>query len=116
MHLHSEEPVSALDETTREELRLALEHERERMWLQLRALSRRADPADRGEPGDAADLTERFTTTPEVENSLHAQYEERLFAIEAAIARMEAGTYGISLATGEPIPVERLRAVPWAVA
>jgi DnaK suppressor protein len=115
MDVQVEGTRSPIDESTREELRLALEHERERVWKLLRRLTQPEDPADRDDPGDDADLAVRFGT-PEVENELHAQYEERLYAVEAAIARMEAGTYGISLSTGEAIPVERLRAVPWAVA
>lgn len=36
-----------------------------------------------------------------------------LAEIEAALARLQAGTYGICEDTGEPIAAERLRAVPW---
>ncbi len=42
------------------------------------------------------------------------QQREKLDEIEAALKRMEDGTYGVSEGTGEPIPYERLRAVPWA--
>ncbi|HSK95371.1 MAG TPA: TraR/DksA C4-type zinc finger protein [Euzebyales bacterium] len=38
----------------------------------------------------------------------------QLEEIEAALARLDDGTYGISDVSGEPIPDERLRAVPWA--
>lgn len=34
--------------------------------------------------------------------------------IDAALARIADGTYGICIVTGEPIPVPRLRAIPWA--
>ena len=34
--------------------------------------------------------------------------------IEEALQRMDAGTYGLCLETGKPIPLERLRAIPWA--
>jgi RNA polymerase-binding transcription factor DksA len=34
--------------------------------------------------------------------------------IDLALSKMENGTYGICEATGEPIPEERLRAIPWA--
>ena len=34
--------------------------------------------------------------------------------IDAALARIEAGTYGICTASGKPIPKERLEAIPWA--
>ena len=39
---------------------------------------------------------------------------ERLEEIEHALQRMDAGTYGVSEISGEPIPVERLRAMPTA--
>jgi DnaK suppressor protein len=40
--------------------------------------------------------------------------EEGLRRVEDAEARLAAGTYGISVVSGEPIPDERLQAVPTA--
>jgi DnaK suppressor protein len=40
--------------------------------------------------------------------------KERLAAVERAEARLEAGTYGLSVKSGEPIPDERLEAYPTA--
>ncbi|MBK5223160.1 MAG: TraR/DksA C4-type zinc finger protein [Acidimicrobiia bacterium] len=34
--------------------------------------------------------------------------------IDAALERVEAGTYGICVQSGQPIPKERLEAIPWA--
>jgi putative phosphoribosyl transferase len=39
---------------------------------------------------------------------------ERLRLVEEALERMESGSYGRCLETGAPIPLARLRAVPWA--
>ena len=39
---------------------------------------------------------------------------EDLAAVERAEARLAAGTYGLSIESGEPIPDERLEAVPTA--
>ena len=39
--------------------------------------------------------------------------QNTLFEIEAALKRMQAGTYGICEATGKPIPRARLMAMPW---
>jgi len=39
---------------------------------------------------------------------------EELAAIERAEQRLEQGTYGLSVESGEPIPDGRLEAVPWA--
>jgi len=40
--------------------------------------------------------------------------EALLREVEAALARMQTGRYGISEISGEPIPFKRLEAVPWA--
>lgn len=34
--------------------------------------------------------------------------------IESALTRMAEGRYGVSEASGEPIPIARLRIIPWA--
>jgi DnaK suppressor protein len=39
---------------------------------------------------------------------------EKLREIEDALERMAAGTYGVCLKSGHPIPMARLREVPWA--
>ena len=46
--------------------------------------------------------------------ALTTQHQRTLAEIDAALARMDAGTYGLSVTTGEPIPLERLRLIPWA--
>ena len=42
-----------------------------------------------------------------------SQEHAELAEVEAAIARIHQGTYGICEVTGEPISTERLRALPW---
>ena len=39
---------------------------------------------------------------------------ERVEEIEAALRRLNEGTYGLCEKDGEPIPLRRLREVPWA--
>jgi DnaK suppressor protein len=39
---------------------------------------------------------------------------ETLRLVEEALQRMDEGTYGRCLETGEPIPLARLWAIPWA--
>jgi len=39
--------------------------------------------------------------------------QEMLYEIEAALRRIEEGTYGICELTGQSIPAERLAAIPW---
>lgn len=46
--------------------------------------------------------------------SILEQLESELAEIEAALERVEAGTYGIDEVTGEPIAPERLEAFPTA--
>ena len=46
--------------------------------------------------------------------SLLSQDTDALFEIDAALQRIEAGSYGICEMSGRPIPVARLRALPFA--
>ncbi len=50
----------------------------------------------------------------EYEQGLGDQLREELAALERAEARLAAGTYGLSVESGEPIPDERLEAYPLA--
>jgi len=56
------------------------------------------------------------TDSYEMENTLGLMDSERklLAEIEEALDRIENGTYGICEGNNEPIPKERLRAIPWA--
>jgi RNA polymerase-binding transcription factor len=66
--------------------------------------------AERDEPADAAsDLSQ-----DELDEGLAEDLREQLAAVERAEARLEAGTYGLSVESGEPIPDERLEAIPTA--
>jgi DnaK suppressor protein len=67
--------------------------------------------AEQSEPGDrgSEDLYEK-----EVEVGRAEDYADRLAALERAEARLAAGTYGVSVESGEPIPDERLEALPTA--
>src|SRR6266511_3122551 len=61
-------------------------------------------------PADEA--TEVFEE--ERDEGLAERLREELAAIERAERRLEQGTYGISVESGQPIPDERLEAIPWA--
>jgi len=50
----------------------------------------------------------------ERDEGLAAPLRQELEAIERAERRLEEGTYGLSIESGEPIPDARLEAVPWA--
>jgi len=61
-------------------------------------------------------MADAGTDTFELENTLGLMDSERklLKEIEDALARIENGTYGICEGSNEPIPKERLKAIPWA--
>ncbi|MGO4374925.1 TraR/DksA C4-type zinc finger protein [Paenibacillus sp. 2TAB19] len=59
-------------------------------------------------PGDTA--TELYEREKDI--ALHEQEELHIERIDAALAAMENGTYGICKASGQPIPYERLEAAP----
>ncbi len=46
--------------------------------------------------------------------ALSAQARQTVSDIDAALARIKSGTYGLSVVSGRPIPKERLKAIPWA--
>jgi DnaK suppressor protein len=54
-------------------------------------------------------------TTLELEGNLEAADDDRLSNIERALQKIADGTYGLSDASGAPIPIERLEAAPEAL-
>jgi RNA polymerase-binding transcription factor len=88
-----------------------LKRERERIEALL--LDRESDEANdepHSDPGDdATRLADRELDAGRVE-TLRAD----LAAIDRAEKRVDEGTYGLSVVSGDPIPDERLEAVPWA--
>ena len=80
-----------------------------------RALGRRrheddSEPADEFDPANlATDLYQ-----DEFDEGLGDDLREQLAAVERAEARLAAGTYGLSIESGDPIPDERLEILPAA--
>jgi DnaK suppressor protein len=64
-------------------------------------------------PGDAVDCGQELTAEAN-DNAVVGDLRARLDAIDRALARIEAGTYGKSALSGKPIPDERLEADPAA--
>jgi len=54
-------------------------------------------------------------TALELEGNLAAADDARLSNIERALQKIDDGTYGLSDASGAPIPIERLEATPEAL-
>jgi RNA polymerase-binding protein DksA len=60
-------------------------------------------------PGDMATAT----FDRELDSTLEENEQRMLDAIDAALRRIEDGTYGICASCGQPIGAERLEALPW---
>ena len=65
----------------------------------------------RVEPGDRDD---EELYLDELAQARHEQLTRELAALERAEARLAAGTYGLSVESGRPIPDARLQALPLA--
>ncbi len=90
-----------------------LEGERQRVEQALAGLREREAEghSEQDEPNDrdSEDLNERG-----LDDARQEDLVSQLAAVERAEARLAAGTYGLSVQSGEPIPDERLEAVPTA--
>jgi DnaK suppressor protein len=89
-----------------------LRAERERIESTLRRLK----PEDDAEPNDEFDPANLASDLyqDEFDAGLADRLREQLAAVERAEQRLAAGTFGLSVESGEPIPDERLEAVPTA--
>lgn len=108
----------ALDQNTLQELKTKLLDEKARLTGEL---TRFAKPVgqdnfettyqDMGaDRDDNATEVEEYSDNVALENTLEHQLKE----VDAALDRMEQGTYGVCEETGQEIPVERLRVYPAA--
>jgi RNA polymerase-binding transcription factor DksA len=91
-----------------------LDRERKRIEQELTTLrSDRGDGELSSVDQHTADAgTELFEA--ERDRSMIERLQQELEAIERAERRLEEGTYGVSVESGEAIPDGRLEAVPWA--
>jgi RNA polymerase-binding protein DksA len=94
-----------LDERGRVKEALDYIHEENRGQLED---DREEIPSD-NHPGDMA----TSTFDRELDATLEGNEERLLRAIDAALQRIEDGTYGTCPKCGQPIPDERLEALPW---
>jgi DnaK suppressor protein len=95
-----------------ERARELLAEERRRIERALKGLV----PADVGELADQDEPADQASDlyADELDEGLSEELRAALTAIERAEVRLEQGTYGISIESGEPIPDERLEAIPAA--
>jgi DnaK suppressor protein len=106
----------ALDEATLSHLREELL--RHRTFLRAEIESQGADP-DSDDVALVADVgfADRGHSTDERSQVIAVvrALRSNLRDVERALTKMDAGTYGICERCGEPISLERLEALPWAV-
>jgi DnaK suppressor protein len=101
-----------IDEAHAREL---LQRERQRIESSLADLERvrqsELDEIDTAvDPADDAEVIEER----EDDRALAQRLREELAFVEGAEKRLEEGTYGFSVESGEPIPPQRLETIPWA--
>jgi DnaK suppressor protein len=96
-----------------EHARELLADERRRLEQAIAALGKDEHEADtqESEPGE---LGSQELLQTELEAGLAEDLAEQLAAVERAEQRLQAGTYGLSIESGEPIPDARLEAIPTA--
>jgi DnaK suppressor protein len=96
-----------------EQARELLAAERERIEQSIAKLDagEAQSETDQDEPGerDSEDLYEKERDTGRAED-----LSSQLAAVERAEQRLREGTYGLSVRSGEPIPDDRLQALPTA--
>jgi DnaK suppressor protein len=95
-----------------ERARELLGAERKRIERALARLGHQetGEPADEDDPANlASDLYQ-----DELDEGLADDLRAELAAVERAEGRLAAGTYGLSIESGKPIPDERLEAIPTA--
>jgi DnaK suppressor protein len=103
--------ANALTNEQLEELRRRLEAERTRLLRVLLATTPAAPQVDQ-----VTEVEEAAQRTSERTHDFELEERERplLAEVERALAKLGHGNYGVSETSGEPIPYERLAAVPWA--
>jgi RNA polymerase-binding transcription factor len=93
-----------------ERARERLAEERARIERELEAIGAQQSGEEPEDTGDQASELDQAGKDETIRNELQRALE----AIERAEARLEDGTYGKSVVSGEPIPDGRLEAIPWA--
>jgi DnaK suppressor protein len=103
--------ASTLTKSQLEELRRRLEEERARI---LRLLAKPGQGAPQRDQETELEEAAQRETERAHEREIQARERALLAEVERALGKLDAGRYGESEKTGDPIPYERLAAVPWA--
>lgn len=99
-----------MDEIESPAIRAALEAERVHLVEELGEAIQAPGQMTYG--SQAAAATQVFEQQRDL--ALRDRASQQLELVEAALARIEAGTYGTCLRCGDPIAPARLQALPWA--
>ena len=97
-----------------ERARRLLAQHRERLERLLADTTEREDDEELSHADQHMADDAQFLADEEVDEGLREQLNRELEAIARAERRLAEGTYGRSVESGEPIPDERLEAIPWA--
>lgn len=95
------------------DVRLSLEAEKARLEERLQAQRARLQEAETGANPSRVE-TAQSQVNGERESVLLWQTRRTLGLVEAALDRLEGGTYGRCRKCGQPIDAERLAAIPYA--
>lgn len=99
-----------LDQEFTQKMKDRLLEEKKSVEKKLGELRRPEMPLDNPDEEDlAVDAAEDI-----IEESSRATYRQLLAKIDAALERVNQGTYGIGVKTGKEIPREHLEQEPWA--
>jgi DnaK suppressor protein len=101
--------MRAMDAQLIENARQTLADERDRLRLELSEEVEHPRVAHGAQTAAATEVTESQRG-----QQLREREEVHLVAIEAALKRIDAGTFGTCSVCGKPIAPERLEALPWA--
>jgi DnaK suppressor protein len=99
------------DPATSADVRAALIAEREQVLAELAGIEVEG-PGQMTYGSQAAAATHVFEQQRDL--ALRERNEQHLAAVDAALARLEAGAYGLCESCGKPIAPERLEALPSA--
>ena len=99
-----------MDAALRLSIRAALDAERARL---LAELGEEIEPPGQMTYGSQAAAATQVTEQQR-DLALRGHAAQHLNAVESAISRLEQGTFGLCRRCAQPIPDERLEAIPWA--
>lgn len=111
---------TTLDQKFIDAQKAVLLEERERYTKSAKTWKDEADSlVESREPGDVqfdeeSGEGDSLAVERERDLALSAHARAAVDEIDAALARVEDGTYGVCTTSGKPIPKERLKAIPWA--